>query len=194
MPAHRFKGGLALAIPLKSTWQFSLRVFLCFLPICALGTMALARPSPLMVQVLFCATILVFLLVFTVACFGRSQLQPFAFGFALFGMTYIAIVGLVGDFDVKLTSARSPLLTTQLLQNLYLPIVETRYPSGTFIPANPVGVAAMKNYRPPYLFLWIGHTVISWIVAMFGGMSAKLIHVSRVAANSNTYAAEHIKG
>ena len=172
------------ASPTKS-WQFSLRAMLFVLPVCGVGAIALTRPSPLLVQILLGATILVYLLSFTIAFIGRSHLRPLAFGFALFGMSYILIVGLIGDFDVR-GKISTPLLTTRLLQDLYEPITRPEpIPLPTqFGGRGGFGGGAMQNNPPEYLFMWVGHTVLSWILATLGGMSAGLFYKWQVAALS----------
>ena len=100
--------------------QFSLRSMLLIAPIIALAVLALKQPSLLILQLVFSATLLAFLSSLAISVVGRPQDRPFAFGFASFGIFYIAIVALLGEFNTAVNND-TPLLSSRLLQNLYIP-------------------------------------------------------------------------
>src|SRR5258705_9902576 len=99
--------------------QFSLRSLLLIAPIVGLALLALKRPSLLVLQLVFAATLLALLSSLAISVFGRPQDRPFAFGFACFGICYITIVALLGEFNTPVKND-SLLLSSRLLQHLYV--------------------------------------------------------------------------
>ena len=159
--------------------QFSLRSMLLVAPIFGFALLALKRPSLLVLQLVFAATLLAFLSSLAISLFGRPQVRPFAFGFASFGIGYIVIVALLGEFATPVKNY-TPLLSSRLLQYLYIPVVN---------PVSPPG--SSSGYDPPeYLFRHIGHTVFALILAFVGGTFANLIQQLSITSNAKTKTAE----
>jgi hypothetical protein len=172
--------------PKSNLMQFSLRSMLLVAPIFGLALLALKRPSLLILQLVFAATLLALLSSLAISVFGRPQDRPFAFGFASFGICYIAIVALLGEFDTP-DKNDTPLLSSRLLQHLYVPVVNPVPP--------PAGMGGGDGryaiYDPPeHLFRRIGHTVFALMLAFVGGTFANLIHRLSIASNAGTKAAE----
>jgi hypothetical protein len=103
--------------------------------------------------------------------------RAFAIGFVLWGVSYLALVGLVLQ---KENDGMGSLATTRLLKTVYGSIVrEVRAPLPS---ATLSGIAPGTSYIPRHdLFMKSGQLMWSWVFGLVGGVAALWLHGTSIS-------------
>ncbi len=168
--------------------KVTLRWFITGLSLAVLGMASLTQSSRALLSILATVTQVMFLLGLLGAILLRGPQRAFSIGFVLWGVSYLALVGVVLD---KENDGMGRIVTTRVLKLAYSSIcyeIPVQNPTPTtstvgfqFPPLGPTYVPAHD------IFMISGQIMWSWLFGLAGGLAA--IWLQR-AANSSPCTAE----